>query len=252
MKAVCGLDYSEALTQQSQDLGAETKFGQVQAVRREEDRFVLTAGKKEYEGKALILATGAKHRHLGVEGEEAMTGRGVSYCAVCDGAFFKDKETAVVGGGDSALQSAIFLSGICKKVTLIHRRDQFRGQDADVQVVKSRENIELALNSQVTALHGEPLLTGVTLTNKDGTTRELSIAGLFVAVGQEPDNQVFTDLVDLDEAGYIVAGEDCLTRTPGVFTAGDCRTKTLRQLTTAAADGSVAATAACRFVDGQA
>ncbi len=252
MKAVSGLDYSEALTQQAQDLGAETKFGQVQAVRREEDRFVLTAGKKEYEGKALILATGAKHRHLGVEGEEAMTGRGVSYCAVCDGAFFKDKETAVVGGGDSALQSAIFLSGICKKVTLIHRRDQFRGQDADVQVVKSRENIELALNSQVTALHGEPLLTGVTLTNKDGTTRELSIVGLFVAVGQEPDNQVFTDLVDLDEAGYIVAGEDCLTRTPGVFTAGDCRTKTLRQLTTAAADGSVAATAACRFVDGQA
>lgn len=251
MKAVSGLDYSEALTQQAQALGAETKFGQVKAVRRENGRFILTAGKKEYEGKALILATGAKHRHLGVEGEEAMTGRGVSYCAVCDGAFFKDKETAVVGGGDSALQSAIFLSGICKKVTLIHRRDQFRGQDADVKVVKSRENIELALNSQVTALHGDPVLTSVTLTDKDGATREVPISGLFVAVGQEPDNKVFAELVDLDPSGYIVAGEDCLTKTPGVFTAGDCRTKTLRQLTTAAADGSVAATAACRFVDEQ-
>ena len=249
---ISGVDLAMALYEQVTGLGIEVRLEEPVSYQLDAPAKAVATARGLYEAKAVIVANGVKRRTLGCPGEERLAGRGVSYCATCDGAFFQGAEVAIVGGGNTALEDALFLSNNCAAVHLIHRRDQFRGQDADVQVVKSRENIELALNSQVTALHGEPLLTGVTLTNKDGTTRELSIAGLFVAVGQEPDNQVFADLVDLDEAGYIVAGEDCLTKTSGVFTAGDCRTKTLRQLTTAAADGSVAATAACRFVDGQA
>ena len=221
------------------------------AVRREGELFVVTAGKKEFEGRALILCTGAKHRKLGVDREDALVGRGISYCATCDGAMFRGKDTAVVGGGDAALISALYLAGICQKVTVIHRRDQFRAQNAYVEQLRTRENVELALESRVTALHGDPLLTSVTLTANDGSTKELAVSGLFVEVGQVPDNGPFRELADLDQGGYFTAGEDCTTRTPGVFVAGDCRAKTLRQLTTAAADGSIAATAACQWLDRQ-
>lgn len=246
-----GADYAEALTAQAKALGAETRFGRVSAARREGERFVLTVRKQEFEGRALILATGAKHRKLGVAREEELTGRGVSYCAVCDGAFFKDKDTAVVGGGDSALQAALFLSGVARSVTLIHRRGEFRGQEANAAAVRQRENIALALNSRVVELLGETALTGVILEDASGSRRELAVEGLFIEVGQEPDNGPFSQLARLDEGGYFSSGEDCLTGTPGVFVAGDCRAKELRQLTTAVADGSVAATAACRWLDGQ-
>lgn len=251
LPAVSGSDYAAALTAQAKALGAETKFGQVTGVQREGERFLLTAGRKTFEAGALILCTGAKHRKLGLDREEALVGQGISYCAVCDGAFFKDKAVAVVGGGDSALQSALFLSGVARQVTLIHRREEFRAQEAYVQAIRDRENISLALNAQVTELQGEPALTGVTLAFKDGTTRPLPVEGLFVEVGQEPDNGPFAALAELDQGGYFLAGEDCRTKTPGVFAAGDCRAKELRQLTTAAADGSVAATAACRWLDRQ-
>lgn len=247
--AVSGADYARTLAAQAQALGAETRFGRVSAARREGERFILTVRKKEFEGRALILATGAKARKLGVAREEELTGRGVSYCAVCDGAFFKDKDTAVVGGGDSALQSALFLSGVARSVTLIHRRDSFRAQEAYVEAAKGRENIAFALDSRVTGLMGEEALTGLALESGDGKRRELAVDGVFIEVGQEPDNGAFAQLAELDEGGYFLAGEDCLTRTPGVFAAGDCRRKGLRQLTTAVADGSVAATAACRFLD---
>lgn len=249
LPAVSGTEYSDTLTAQAKDLGAGTRFGRVTAVRREGDHFVLTAGKKEFEGRALILATGAKHRKLGVDREEELIGRGVSYCAVCDGAFFQDKDTAVVGGGDSALQSALFLAGVAKHVTLIHRRGEFRGQEANVTAVRQRENITLALNSRVVELLGDKALSGLVLENGAGERRELPVEGLFIEVGQEPDNAPFAALAELDVGGYFRAGEDCRTRTPGVFAAGDCRAKELRQLTTAVADGSVAATAACRFLD---
>lgn len=249
--AVNGADYSEALTSQAKTLGAETRFGRVSAVRREGEGFVLTVRKKEIEGRSLILATGAKHRKLGVDREEELTGRGVSYCAVCDGAFFRDRDTAVVGGGDSALQAALFLSGIAKSVTLIHRRGEFRAQEMEVKAARERENITFALESKVTELLGQEALTGIVLEGKDGDRRELAVDGLFIEVGQEPDNGIFAGLAELDEGGYFRSGEDCRTRTPGVFVAGDCRGKELRQLTTAVADGSVAATAACRWLDGQ-
>ncbi|MCI8651791.1 MAG: FAD-dependent oxidoreductase [Oscillospiraceae bacterium] len=251
LPAVSGLDYSDALLAQAKALGAETRFGRVESAGREGDHFVLTARKKTFEGRALILCTGAKHRKLGVDREEELVGRGVSYCAVCDGAFFKDKDTAVVGGGDSALQSALFLSQVARSVTLIHRRGEFRAQEAYVTAAKEKENITFLMDSRVTELIGEEALTAIGVEEKSGKGRKLPVEGLFVEVGQEPDNGAFAGLTDLDEGGYFTAGEDCRTKTPGVFVAGDCRAKELRQLTTAAADGSVAATAACRWLDGQ-
>lgn len=250
--AVSGLDYSDALLAQAKALGAETRFGRVSAWERTEGgHFILTAGKKTFEGRALILCTGAKHRKLGLPREEELVGRGVSYCATCDGAFFKGRAVAVAGGGDSALQAALYLSGICETVTVIHRRDSFRAQRAYVDAARGRENIAYAMERRVTALLGESVLTGVELTGPGGETTTLPVDGLFVEVGQEPDNGLFAPLAALDEGGYFAAGEDCLTRAPGVFVAGDCRAKELRQLTTAAADGSVAATAACAWLDRQ-
>ena len=252
LPAVSGVDYAQALADQATALGAEIKFGQVTAAEKTDTGFTLTVRKKTYEGKALILCTGAKHRHLGVDREEELTGWGVSYCAVCDGAFFKGQTVAVAGGGDSALQSAIFLSGLCEKVYLIHRRDQYRASQAYVDTLAGKENVEPLLGWNVTGLKGEKPLTGVELTHAvTGEKKDLAVTALFVAVGQEPDNAIFAHLAPLDDYGYFDAGEDCLTATPGVFVAGDCRRKGLRQLTTAAADGSVAATAACRWLDGQ-
>lgn len=248
--SISGSDLAEALAGQAKALGAEVKYGRVTAAEKTAGGFRLTAGKQDYEGRALILCTGAQHRKLGVEREDEYVGRGISYCATCDGAFFRGKAVAVVGGGDSALQSALFLSQLCSSVTLIHRREAFRAQKAYVDAAQARENIRFLLDAQVVALQGKEKLSSVTVRRK-GEQRNLVVEGLFIEVGQSPDNGAFASLADLDEAGYFAAGEDCRTRTPGVFAAGDCRAKTLRQLTTAAADGSVAATAACHWLDGQ-
>lgn len=250
LPAVSGVDYAQALTDQAQALGAEIKFGRVSDARKEGDRFLLTAGKKEYEGRALILCTGAKHRTLGLPGEEELVGWGVSYCATCDGAFFKGRVVAVAGGGDSALQSALYLSGICEKVYLIHRRDRYRAEPAYVQTLEEKKNVEPLLGWNVTGLKEEKPLSGIELTHAaTGEKKDLEVSALFVAIGQEPDNAPFAKLAALDPYGYFDAGENCLTGTPGVFVAGDCRNKTLRQLTTAAADGSVAAVAACNWLN---
>lgn len=248
--SISGSGLSDALSAQAKDLGTEVKYGQVTGAEKTAQGFRITAGKREYAGRALILCTGAKHRKLGLETEDSFVGRGVSYCATCDGAFFREKAVAVVGGGDSALQSALFLSQLCSSVTLIHRREELRAQRAYVDAAKARENIRFLLSAQVTALQGEDKLTAVTV--REGNSEySLAVDGLFIEVGQAPDNGPFAALADLDEAGYFAAGEDCQAKTPGVFVAGDCRAKALRQLTTAASDGSVAATAACRWLDGQ-
>lgn len=251
LPSISGADYAQALHAQAAALGAEIKLGRVSAAEQTENGFMLTIRKKTYEGKALILATGAQHRHLGLEREAELTGRGVSYCAVCDGAFFAGKDVAVAGGGDSALQSALYLSAHCKTVYLIHRRGEFRAEPVHVAAMKQKENIVPVLGWNVTALHGETALTGLTLTAaQGGETKELAVEGLFVAIGQEPSNAPFAALAEPDEQGYFAADERCTTKTAGVFVAGDCRAKSLRQLTTAAADGSVAATAACGYLDG--
>ena len=250
LPSLSGSDFSETLAAQAKALGAEIKYGQVTGAEKTDQGFRLTAGKREYAGRSLILCTGAKHRKLGLENEDSYVGRGVSYCATCDGAFFRDKAVAVAGGGDSALQSALFLSQLCSSVTLIHRREEFRAQRAYVDAAQARENITFLLNGQVSALQGDDKLSAITV-HLGSEEKTLAVEGLFIEVGQSPDNGPFAVLAELDEAGYFASGEDCQTKTPGVFVAGDCRAKALRQLTTAAADGPIAATAACQWLDGQ-
>ena len=202
-----------------------------------------------YSCKAIIIATGAKNRPLGLDREAELVGGGVSYCATCDGAFYKKRPVAVNGGGNTALEDALFLSNYCSKVYLIHRRDTFRGEVKQVEQLKAKDNIEFVLNSTVTALLGEDQVEGIEVTDKiTGEKRTLQVDGLFIAIGQMPENAVFAPLIELDTAGYVVAGEDCKTNVEGIYAAGDCRTKTVRQLTTAAADGAVAALAACAYI----
>ena len=177
-------------------------------------------------------------------------GAGLSTCAVCDGAFYAGEDTAVVGGGDTALQEALFLSSLCRRVTVIHRRGEFRGEHRLQEALHQRDNVELRLHSVVSALEGTDSLTGVTLQDtRSGVKEHLAVTGLFVAIGQLPHNEAFASAVRLDESGYILAGEDTQTSSPGVFAAGDCRAKEVRQLTTAVGDGAAAALAACRYVD---
>ena len=231
---VSGFDFAQGLYDQATAFGAELVYETATAIENEGDhKVVRTASGSSYECKAVILATGAKNRKLGIAREEELTGHGISYCATCDGMFFKGKDVAVAGGGSTALGDAAYLADLCSKVYLIHRRDAFRGVAADVEKLKGKKNVE-----------------GVEVTDKvTGEKRVLPVSALFVAIGQEPDNQPFANVVDLDPKGYISAGESCTTKQPGIFTAGDCRTKTLRQLTTAASDGAVAATAACAYID---
>ncbi len=251
IKNVSGYQFATDLYSQATSLGAEVVFDKVVAIEGDsKSGFVckLEYG-DEVTAKVVILACGAKNRHLGIPVEEKLTGRGVSYCATCDGAFFRGKEVAVIGGGSTALQDAIYLSGLCSKVYLVHRRKKFRGEQTYVDVIRNTPNIELVLNSTIEELIGDTVLEGVTI--KDVNTnemRKLDVNGLFIAIGQVPNNKVFENVVCLDKNGYVIAGEDCETNVPGIFVAGDGRTKILRQLTTAAADGAVAATVACDYL----
>ena len=245
-----GFEFANGLFEQAKSFGAELKREAVKELIDEGAVKRVKTDKGEYEAKAVILATGAKNRPLGLESEQEMVGRGVSYCATCDGMFYRGKDVAVAGGGNTALEDAQFLSGYCNHVYLIHRRDAFRGDQKNVSLLEARDNVEFVLNANVTALEGEKRVEGVTVADKfSGETRTLAVSGLFIAVGQMPANEAFANVVKLDDKGYIVADESCTTGTPGIFAAGDCRTKEVRQLTTAAADGAVAALAAGKYID---
>ncbi|MBQ9132137.1 MAG: FAD-dependent oxidoreductase, partial [Clostridia bacterium] len=203
-----------------------------------------------YLGRAVIVSTGLKHRRLGVAGEEKYIGRGVSFCAVCDGAFFRRRTVAVVGGGNTALQDALFLSELCEKVYLIHRREGFRAEEALLSKARQVENLEFLTNTTVSEIRGEVAIRGLLLKSTvTGEERELEVSGLFEAVGLEPQNRFLQGFVALDADGYVAAGEDCKTNVEGLFAAGDCRSKQVRQLTTATADGTVAALAALEYLD---
>lgn len=248
--SVSGTELGDRLMAQAEAQGAEFELDEVISAELDGNvKRVKTDFGGEFEAKTLIIAVGAKPRMLGLEREEELVGNGVCFCAVCDGAFYKNRPVAVSGGGNSALQDAVLLSDTCSKVYLIHRRATFRGEAKLVETLRSKDNVEFVLESSVTALHGENELSGITVTNKDGASRDISVDGLFVAVGHAPDNGVFAQLMELDEAGYAASDESCLTKTRGVFVAGDCRRKAVRQLTTAAADGSAAALAACSYID---
>ena len=249
--AISGTEFSDALLSQVLALDTETDFKVVTGLARCEGGYrVLCDDDSELTAKSVIIAAGVHHRPLGVEREEELVGAGISYCAVCDGAFYAGAKVAVVGGGNTALGDALQLAQSSETVYLIHRRSEFRGESGLVEKLREKENVIFVTPAVVTALHGEAELEAVTLKNpQTGETQELSVAGLFVAVGQIPQNEAFADLVECDEAGYILADEAMATSAPGVFVAGDCRQKQVRQLTTAVSDGAIAALSACSYVD---
>ena len=244
---VSGIEYADKLAEQVFHFGGMIDPVQVAGIERNEGHFVVrTTDDETYDAKSVIIATGAAHRHLGLLREESLPG--VSYCAVCDGAFYKGKEVLVVGGGNSAVQSALSLAALCKKVTLIHRRDGFRAEPVLMERMRSTENIEIRTGGVIKELQGEEKLSGV-VADFGGNLEELSADGLFIAIGQKPENEAFANFVDLDEDGYIEADETCITKTPGIFAAGDCRKKAVRQLVTAAGDGAAAGLAAIRYLE---
>lgn len=248
-KQISGNEFAEHLIDQATALGAEIELAEVTGILDGPVKTVVTDN-GNHECKSVIIASGSRHRHLGLEREEELTGSGVSYCAVCDGAFFKGKTVAVAGGGDAALQDAIFLSERCRHVYLIHRRDTLRGEAHLESILRARDNVEFVLNSVIEKLEGEQKLSGILVKNKlTGEHTQIALDGLFIAVGQEPQNAPFAGLITLDNAGYADAGEDCSTATPGIFVAGDCRKKTVRQLTTAVGDGAVAGLAAVNYIN---
>lgn len=248
-KQISGNEFAEHLIDQATALGAEIELAEVTGILDGPVKTVVTDS-GNYECKSVIIASGSRHRHLGLEREEELTGSGISYCAVCDGAFFKGKTVAVAGGGDAALQDAIFLSERCRHVYLIHRRDTLRGEAHLESILKARDNVEFVLNSVIEKLEGEQKLSGILVKNKlTGEHMQIALDGLFIAVGQEPQNAPFAGLITLDNAGYADAGEDCSTATPGIFVAGDCRKKAVRQLTTAVGDGAVAGLAAVNYIN---
>ena len=247
--SVSGVELGDKLLEQAMEQGAEVELEEVETltVNGGVKRVRCVSG-AEFEARAVIIATGARPRMLGLPREQELIGNGVCFCAVCDGAFYKGQEVAVNGGGNSALQDALLLSETCRKVYLIHRRDSFRGEAKLVDALKAKDNVEFILGARITELVGEDELCGLKL-DCNGETRNIDVTGLFVAIGHAPDNGKFSNLIALTEAGYADSNEDCLTVTPGVFTAGDCRRKSVHQLTTAVADGSVAALAACAYLD---
>ena len=241
--SISGFDLATNMYNQAKELGAEIKFET--AIHIDKDKKVTT-NKDTYAAKAIILATGAENRKLNIPDEEDYVGKGISYCATCDGNFFKNKIVAVVGGGNTALEDAIYLSNIAKKVYLIHRRDNFRGEARYLSEIKKKDNIELILNSNVTRLIGKNILEKIIVTDKDNNTNEIEINGLFIAIGQSPKNEIFANIIKINDYGYIESDDGVHTNIEGIYVAGDNRVKVLRQLTTAVSDGSIAATTAIK------
>ena len=252
--SMSGNEFADSTLEQILAQGAEIEFETVCEVRLEADgkKTVVTEEGGTYEAKAVILATGVKHRMLGLEGEEALVGEGISFCAVCDGDFYAGKTVCVAGGGNSALQEAILLAEKCSEVIMLQDLDFFTGEERLQEVLFGRDNVRSFTGVKITdLLTADGALTGVAIEKSaTGERQEISCDGLFVAIGLIPENEPFKELAELNRFGYFYADEQCLTRTPGIFVAGDCRSKYVRQLTTAVADGATAALAACRYING--
>ena len=247
--SLTGNEFADKLVEQALALGAEIEPTEVFSVRDGATKTVVTED-GEYEAKAVIIATGAKHRLLGLEKEQEFIGNGISFCAVCDGAFHKNQDVAVIGGGNSALQEAILLSDIASKVYVVQNLDNLTGEKKLCDQLYAKENVEVITGSVVKTLKGDSDLAGIVIEKtSDNTTRELDVAGMFVAIGLIPQNENFAELMNLDSYGYADTDESCTTKTEGIFVAGDCRKKKIRQVTTAASDGAVAALAACDYID---
>jgi len=249
LPGISGMALGDALCAQAMDAGASVEFDTVTSVAVTEGGFHVTTEYDEVDARTVIFAGGAKPRPLGVEREKELVGSGVSYCALCDGAFFKGKDVAVVGGGSTAFSDALYLAKVCRQVTLIHRRAGFRAELPLIEAAKATENLQILTPYTVKSLAGEDRLTGLVLQNTEtGEPMILPVDGVFAAIGHMPNCALVGDLLELAD-GYAASGEDCRTRTPGLFVAGDCRSKAIRQLTTAMADGTAAAVAACEYLD---
>ncbi len=243
LPGINGFDMGMQFREHADKLGAEFQEADVIAIEDQGEKKLVKTAKGDLEAKAVIVASGAAHRKLGVPGEERLAGRGISYCATCDGAFFKKKTTAVIGGGDVAVEDAIFLARFCEKVYLVHRRDELRAAKILQDQLFSLPNVEVIWDSVVEEIEGEEAVSGLVLKNKKtGETEKKALDGVFIAVGITPNTHVFSHPLELDQGGYIKAGEDCRTNIPGIFAAGDVRTKKLRQIVTAVADGANAVT----------
>ena len=240
--SISGSDLSEKMMNQALELGAEIKYETVLKV--EEDKTVYTS-KNTYKAKTIIIAVGSKNRKLKIENEEKLIGKGISYCATCDGNFFKGKEVAVVGGGDTALDDILYLSDIASKVYAIVRGDSFKGETNELSEIEKRNNVVIKYNSVVTGLKGDSLLEGIIINDNE----EINVSGLFIAIGQEPNNMMFKNIIDLDENGYIITMDEVKTKHDGIYVVGDARKKMLRQLTTAVSDGALAATYAIKEME---
>ena len=251
-QVISGSEFADKLVEQAMNLGADVELETVTSVEKTETGFTVTTEEgSAYEGGAVILALGVKHRMLGLPGEKELIGKGISFCAVCDGAFYAGQDTVMVGGGNSALQEALLLSEVCRSVTVVQNLPTFTGEKKLADALLEKENVTVYFNTLVTGYLSENgSLTGVQV--KDQTTGEektIPADGAFLAVGLVPENGPFGDLAKLNNWGYFDSGEDCATQTPGLFVAGDCRSKTIRQVVTAASDGAIAAMAACRYLD---
>lgn len=246
--AASGNEIADKLVDQVLRQGAELELEEVLAVHTNGKIKTVETDCGTHEALGIIIASGAKHRLLGVPGEEGLVGNGISFCAVCDGAFYRDRNVAVIGGGNSAAQEALLLAEICRSVTVIQNLDTLTCEGKLRDALAAKENIQIHYGATVQRFLGESSLEGIVVQKKE-TETILPFDGAFVAIGLAPKNKPFESLADLDKAGYIVADESCRTKTPGVFVAGDCRTKSVRQITTATADGAVSALAACEYVD---
>lgn len=238
---ISGIEYATNLYNQVKDLGVTYKREEVQNIT--EDR-VVTTNKNQYQAKAVIIATGTQNRKLGLEGEDNLVGRGISYCATCDGRFYKGKNVAVIGGGNTAIEDAIYLSDLAEKVYLIHRREGFRADQKAIEILKSKENVEFILNNKPNKLIAENKLTGLEIINNENEITMIDVSGIFIAIGQIPNTEIFKNFIDLNESGYIKSKDGVHTNIDKIYVAGDVREKELRQLITAASDGAIAANTA--------
>ena len=246
---VDGYTFADGLTKQIEALGVAIIYATVAKIEKTDNSFALCANEEVYSSSAVILATGLKHRKLGLDGEDALIGRGVSFCATCDGMFFRKKEVAVVGGGNTAVQDALVLSEYCSRVYLIHRRNVLRAEKNLAEQMQAKENIEFIGDTVIEELEGDESLQSLTLRNvATGAVEYLPVSALFEAIGQLPQNAVFANLVELDEDGYFLTDNECRTSCPGVFAAGDACRKNVRQLTTAVSDGTIAALSAVEYL----
>ena len=248
---ISGAAFADQLVEQAMNLGADMELETVTRIEKENGIFhIYTEDGATFDGRTVILATGVKHRMLGLPGEEALIGRGLSFCAVCDGAFYAGQDVAMIGGGNSALQEALLLSEVCSKVTVIQNLPTFTGEKKLADALMEKENVEVRFSTLVTGyLEENGELTGVEVTDDAGVTANIPVSGAFLAVGLVPENEAFASFAQLNQWGYFDSGEDCCTQTPGLFVAGDCRSKRIRQVVTASSDGAVAATAACMYLD---